>query len=240
MEFETTDKSWIAYSTYGDPTNPPLVIIHGNSGSQKNFQRHVKDYISDYWVITYDDRGHGKSSNTQATITYKELTADLVELCDHLSITAWNIVGYSDGANVALKFAYLFPNKTISLVLTAPNLNFLGIIFPIRMLALLLIWLLNLFRWLPGLKRRINQVNIIFETPQLTWQDLEKIKQPALIIVGQYDFISSSHTQMIANHLTNSKLLVLPNRSHLVIFTAPHYFTKLTKQFLNQENRIHD
>lgn len=240
MEFTTADNSRIAYNTYGNPTNPPLVIIHGNSGSQKNFKKHVADYQDRYWVITYDDRGHGASTNTQTKITYVELTADLEELRQHLAIPIWNILGYSDGANVALRFTYQYPTHTRTLVLSAPNLNFLGIILPIRILALFAVWLLTIFRWLPPVRRQLRRLKIMFETPMLSWQDLETIQQPALIIVGQYDFISSSHTASIANHLPNSQLITLPHRSHLVIFTAPHYFTKLTKQFLNKENHIHD
>ena len=41
MKLHTKDGSQIDYQTYGSPTKPALLLLHGNNGSQQDFKAYL-------------------------------------------------------------------------------------------------------------------------------------------------------------------------------------------------------
>ncbi len=54
MKLHTKDGSQIDYQTYGSPTKPALLLLHGNNGSQQDFKAYLPLFAHDFYVITQD------------------------------------------------------------------------------------------------------------------------------------------------------------------------------------------
>lgn len=62
------------------------------------------------------------------------------------------------------------------------------------------------------------------------WNDLAKIKVPALLIVGKYDTMSVDDMRRMSQLMPNARLVVLPNGSHMGMWDdQENYFAALTK-----------
>jgi pimeloyl-ACP methyl ester carboxylesterase len=102
-------------------TGPDLVLIHGLSGHQGNWHFKIVPTIWDkFRVLTYDIRGHGYTEFTETGYTPTQLATDLKELMDHLGIEKAHVAGTSLGADIALYFGYLYPERVNKVVLMEP------------------------------------------------------------------------------------------------------------------------
>jgi pimeloyl-ACP methyl ester carboxylesterase len=103
----------IRYSDSGAGT--PVVFIHGflDSGSMwDDFEA-----IEGFRLIKIDCRGHGDSDKPHKADAYGlEMVEDIARLLDHLEIEEAHLVGYSMGAEIAIKFGTLYPDRLLSLV----------------------------------------------------------------------------------------------------------------------------
>lgn len=108
----------IAYSTHGEG-EPPLVLVHGYTGSSLDWTDVVDALASRRTVVTYDHRGHGHSTNTgdERSYSLERLTADLEALVDHLGLARFHLLGHSMGGICAMRYAVAHPDRLCSLVL---------------------------------------------------------------------------------------------------------------------------
>lgn len=97
---------------------PPVVLLHGFAAhADLNWRRAgITALLRErYRVIALDLRGHGLSAKPHAPEEYgAEMARDVARLLDHLEIGQAHIVGYSLGGFVALRFATLYPERTLS------------------------------------------------------------------------------------------------------------------------------
>jgi 3-oxoadipate enol-lactonase len=101
------------YEVTGEGT--PIIFLHGFTCDHRNWNPQVKYFSKKYKVITFDARGHGKSSMPD-TIPYRSVD-DLATLMDFLKIEKAVIVGHSMGGNPAFFYALEHPEKVLGLVL---------------------------------------------------------------------------------------------------------------------------
>lgn len=99
----------------------PVLLIHGfavNTPIQWGLPGIVKELAKEYRVITYDNRGHGRSDKPRDVQKYgKEMIADAVRLLDHLKIERAHVVGYSMGAFITLKLLTTHPERILTATL---------------------------------------------------------------------------------------------------------------------------
>lgn len=96
---------------WGDPLNPPLVLLHGARDSSVTFQFLVDCLSPSWFVVAPDWRGHGHSQHTPGYYWFHDFVADLEELRSQiLPDCQFPIVGHSMGGNIACVFAALRPN----------------------------------------------------------------------------------------------------------------------------------
>ena len=74
-------------------------------------------------MIALDTRGHGKSPRGTAPFTIEQFSHDLYGFMESLEISCAIILGFSDGANIAMKFAIKYPNMVKALILNGGKLN---------------------------------------------------------------------------------------------------------------------
>jgi pimeloyl-ACP methyl ester carboxylesterase len=105
------DGRHIAYAEYGDAEGVPLIGFHGMPGSRLAMKVFHECALDMHLRIIAPDRpGYGLSSpNASGTLTsYPE---DIAELCDHLSIDRFMVMGASGGGPYSIACASHFRNR---------------------------------------------------------------------------------------------------------------------------------
>lgn len=105
----------------------PFILLHGNGEDGTYFVNQIGFFSDQYRVIAVDTRGRGKSPRGTAPFTMEQFADDLYELMNELQIPGAVILGFSDGANIAMKFALKYPQKVTALILNGGNLDTKGI-----------------------------------------------------------------------------------------------------------------
>lgn len=97
-------------------TGPPLVLVHGFTGTQQDWMDHV-DWLSESWrVVTYDHRGHGLSDRAEG-YSLQALRDDLALLLDMLDAEPAVLLGHSMGGMVVQELVLSQPDTAAALVL---------------------------------------------------------------------------------------------------------------------------
>jgi len=111
----------IFYTTFGDQSNPPLVMLHGFLNSHKIWidTGYVKVLEKEYFLILIDSRGYGKSykSHQQDDYYLTHRVKDILSVMDELRVYKATIMGYSMGGGIAFAFAKYWPEKINALII---------------------------------------------------------------------------------------------------------------------------
>jgi len=117
MPFRKVGDIKIYYETHGN--GEPLVIISGCGTDSSTWLAQAQDGLSSkYHVITFDNRGTGRSDKPDTPYTMRMMAADVAGLLDSIGIEAAHILGYSMGGVIAQEFALAYPARTLTLILS--------------------------------------------------------------------------------------------------------------------------
>lgn len=117
----TIDGAKQYYEVYGQ--GEPLVLIHGNGGNIGYMKPQIEYFAKKYKVIVMDCRGRGKSELGKDSLTYTQMTKDIVGILNYLHLDSTYVVGRSDGGILALLLAIHYPQKVKKTVAFAANLT---------------------------------------------------------------------------------------------------------------------
>jgi 2-succinyl-6-hydroxy-2,4-cyclohexadiene-1-carboxylate synthase len=109
------------YEVVGE--GPPLLLLHGFSGSLENWAQHVRVFAQHFQVITLDLLGHGKTDAPDDALRFAmdKAAADVVALLDCLDCAPLHLLSYSMGGRLALYIALHYPDRTRSLILESAS-----------------------------------------------------------------------------------------------------------------------
>jgi 3-oxoadipate enol-lactonase len=101
----------------------PLLLITGFTISSAVFEPVLDLYAERFEVITYDNRGSGRSGAPLRPTSMAELAADAAGLLDALDVESAHVCGLSMGGMIAQELAIRFPERVRGLVLggTSPG-----------------------------------------------------------------------------------------------------------------------
>jgi len=193
------------YQEKGD--KEPFILLHGN-GEDGSYFKNQMDYFSDrYRVIALDTRGHGRSPRGTEPFTIEQFSCDLYNFMTSLNISNAIILGFSDGANIAMKFAIKYPGKVKALILNGGNLNPKGVKRTVQIPIEIGYRIARLFASKsPNAKRNAEMLGLMVDEPNIGLDELSKITAPTLVICGSSDMIREAHTKEIAGNIPHAKL----------------------------------
>jgi len=91
----------IWYASYG--SGSPIILLHGGLGHSGNWGYQVPTLVrAGYRAVLIDSRGHGRSTRDQQPFSYELMASDVLAVMDLLRLERPAVVGWSDGACVAL------------------------------------------------------------------------------------------------------------------------------------------
>lgn len=104
------------YQITGNPEGHKLVFLHGLLGSGANWRRITPAFEDRFHILTYDQRGHGRSFQPATGYSPADYAEDLRRILDELGWGSIHLVGHSMGGRNALEFAGRYSSRLRSLV----------------------------------------------------------------------------------------------------------------------------
>lgn len=216
------DKIKLNYEKRGE--GAPFVLLHGNDGDLTYFKNQVEFFSRSRTVIAVDTRGHGKSPRGRAEFTLETFALDLVEFFDSLNLQRADILGFSDGANIAMLFALKYPHRVRTLVLNGGNFVEDGLNDDVRE------DIHKAFACARDTRSR-EMAELMIGQPNLSEKELSSITAPTLVIVGDKDMIKPEHSRTLARILPNAEFAEL-HGSHFIAEDNPNEFNAFVDKFL--------
>lgn len=95
----------------------PLVLSHGFLMDADMFEPQLRALAGRHRIITWDQRGHGRTESDRRPFSYWDSADDLAGLLDLLGVRRAVLGGMSQGGFVSLRFALRYPERTGGLIL---------------------------------------------------------------------------------------------------------------------------
>lgn len=212
----------------------PLVLLHGNGENGEYFKNQIDYFAKKYRVIAVDTRGHGKSPRGNKPFKLETFADDLKSFLDENNLKRVNLLGFSDGGNIALIFTLKYPDYVNKLAVNGANLFPSGLkagfLLPVKLLY-------GLFyfpaRFNKKVKRRLELLALMAKEPDILPEQLNDIKCPVLVMAGTRDLIKEKHTRLIAGSVPDSRLCFLKG-DHSIAKTNSLEYNKTVEKFLEE------
>ncbi len=184
-----------------------IILLHGNGESSKIFDKTIKKLSKYYLVYALDTRCHGKSSGDIKDLHYDIFVEDLKAFMDNRNIKKAYLYGFSDGGITALKFALKYPNYVEKLLISGVNIFKKGLKLKTR---------IGIFFKAKFSRSKVVKTynQLMLNEPNMTFDELTKIKMPTLITVGKHDCIKFKHSLNIHKAIKNSEMVLVEKANH--------------------------
>ncbi len=224
----------IYYEVFGK--GEPLLLLHGNNESIRSFRSQIDEFRKHYNVIAVDSRGQGQSTIDKQEMNYELMAKDMNDLLEHLNIDSAHVVGWSDGGNTGLIMAMKYPNKVKTLSTMGANLFYKKGVLEKKFKRnhKLTIRLVQIFAFFnpKNWKTKVKVAKMTLKYPNIIPNELVKIKIPVMVMADEKDVITYEHTKLIADNISDSKLVILKELSHYAPQEDSDYFNKEVLTFL--------
>lgn len=231
--------SHVYFETYGNPGDPPLVLIHGNGGSIASMQCQIIHFMKHDFVVVADNRTHGKSGESDH-LTYEQIASDYATILDELAMDSVYVLGQSDGGIVGLLLALHHQEKVAKLVAAVPNLR------PGR--SAIAEWELELSRDYRAMidsmiaagdtsrdwHRMKVHMELMANEPHIPLTDLQGITIPVLVMSSDDDIIKPRHILEIYENLPRAHLFVMPGATHFMLRDEHELFNYMADRFFTE------
>ncbi|GJD49348.1 3-oxoadipate enol-lactonase 2 [Methylobacterium crusticola] len=241
----------------------PLVCVHG-VGSYGEAWDGVAARLGDaFRILTFDLRGHGRSSRVRGRYEIDDFVGDVLALADHVGFARFDLAGFSLGGLVAQRLALAHPDRLGRLVLLATvagrtpeeRARVAARLAALRAGDRGAHYDASLSRWLtegfqernPDLVaalRRRNAGNdpdcyaaayrVLAETD--LGAEIAGIRAPTLIATGEDDQGSNPRmARFMHDRIPGSRLRILPGLRHSILVEAPDAVAAAMRAFLTAD-----
>jgi pimeloyl-ACP methyl ester carboxylesterase len=217
---------------------PPLILVHGGlaTGEVMWSPRIVAELAAGHRVLIPDSRGHGRTDNPAGRMRYDQMADDVAAFSAALGLERPVVIGYSDGAQVALEIGLRHPELAVAMVIggvvTRPVEGYLQALremgFPEpgavdlpqveQAMGDFYATLRTSHEHARGdedFRRYLAEISALwYSVPDYTDAQLAGIGVPSLVIVGDRDGVSVEESLRLYRLLPRGELAVVPNADH--------------------------
>ncbi|MER9652181.1 alpha/beta hydrolase [Mesorhizobium sp. M0152] len=232
-------KIW--YATFG--AGPPVILLHGGLGHSGNWGFQVPALVrAGYRVVVIDSRGHGRSSRDERPYKYELMASDVLAVMDTLQLPKAAVVGWSDGACVALILGMKAADRIEGVFFFGCNMDPSGTkeVEPGPVLDRCFGRHSKDYAELSATPDQfsafVEAVGLMMKTePNYAASDLARIHVPVAIVQSEHDeFIRHEHADYLARSIPGSELIILPGVSHFAPLQRPELFNSAMLGFLGK------
>ena len=246
------DEVDLHFETCGNGT--PLLLLPGALGSgEHDFVHQLEWFGRHFQVVAPDPRGYGRSRPPERDYPlsfYQRDCDDMLALMAKLGHQSFGVMGWSDGANIAVRMALQQPFCVRALVLWGGN-SFLTREEVVTFQAIR-----NVATWSPravesmrgiygdsldGLwERYVTALEEIFRTGGKLYRSrLHLVHCPTLILHGERDpLVPLLHPQTLHEGISGSELHIFPDGKHNIHIRYHEVFNRLVLAFLTNRAQL--
>ena len=223
---------------------PSLLYLHGAAEWVGYSNELVHRLDRAHRVVQPERRGHGRTADPPGPLSYDEMTLDTIELIEQVGLDRPPIVGFSDGAIIALQIARERPELAGKVVAIGPNVSVSG------MTDEALEWLKSVTpetwpeefarmhrslspdgpdHWPVFVQKVIDMLRV---EPEIPLEELAAIHVPVLVMGADHDLIRLEHLVEIHRAIEGSQLCIIPGASHELTVEAPDLVAGIVERFL--------
>lgn len=100
-----------------------VVLLHGFLADADSMEAPATGLATGLRAIRIDRRGHGRSNPVDAVPSLADEAADVAALLDWFGADGTHFLAHDEGCEVAIQFALLYPQRTLSMGFLAPTLQ---------------------------------------------------------------------------------------------------------------------
>lgn len=228
----------------GDRAGHPVVLLHGAFASAATWGAQFGAFEGAGMRILAPERsGHGHSPDHAEPFSYLDMAAETVDYLEAVVDRPAHLVGWSDGAVVALLVAMSRPDLVDRLVLVGQYFNQAGA---------------RATEWFDAVRRRdpltikmirqyydlaspdgpdhfdviLDKTMALIDTePDIPFTEIALVRHPTLVISADRDVVDIAHSIDVVNALPNGRLAVIPG-THILPLESPEVFNPLVLSFL--------
>jgi pimeloyl-ACP methyl ester carboxylesterase len=223
------DGARIWYTTYGSGAS--VIMLHGGLGHSGNWGYQVPALAkTGYRVVLIDSRGHGRSTRDSRPFMYELMASDVLAVMDELRLEKAAVVGWSDGACIALILAMKAPARVAGVLYFGCNMDPSGVKDRHAKDYVRLSATPDQF------KTFAEAVGLMMKTqPNYSARDLAEIRVPVTIMQSEHDeFIKREHAEYLAQSIPKADFVVLTGVSHFAPLQRPEQFNDALLAFLRR------
>jgi pimeloyl-ACP methyl ester carboxylesterase len=231
----------ISYTTYG--SGSPVILLHGGLGHSGNWGYQVPAIVrSGYRAVLIDSRGHGRSTRDARPFSYELMASDVLAVMDALHLEQATLVGWSDGACIALILSMKVPTRIAGVFFFACNMDPSGV-NPIEPTPTLNRCFdrhakdyAELSTTPENFKDLVTAVTLMQQTqPNYSIHDLANISVPVLIVHSEHEeFIKRDHAEYLARSIPDAEFTILNGVSHFAPLQRPEQFNDVMLGFVGK------
>jgi pimeloyl-ACP methyl ester carboxylesterase len=235
----------------------PLILLHGGIDTHRLWDPFITHFSERFRVITPDSRGHGRTVNPDPGLSYRVMADDMAAFIQALDLERPMVFGFSDGGQIALEIGMRYPGLTRGLVVGGAWFRF-SIQYQegLRRAGYEGPGQVN-FKTIdqndrPGWRDRMRKshprsdpdyyLSFLEDISRMWWtpldyqrEDFEKIEQPTLILIGEYDeAVPPQESREMAGMIPDAELAIIPGVGHLDLLVEGGEFLKIVDDFFSR------
>jgi pimeloyl-ACP methyl ester carboxylesterase len=229
---------WFDERGHGDP----LVLLHPAPVDSRAFGANLDGLAEHFHVFTPDRRGHGHTPDPGGPMSFELMAADTIEFLETVVGGPAYLLGYSDGAVVALLTALHRPDLVRRLVCAAGVFHRDG--WEAGVLdndAAPPEFMRDSYAEIsPDGREHFDVVMAKLadehaHQPSLTERELHTLATRTLVMVGDDDEVRLEHALAMYRALPDAELAVVPGTSHGLLPEKPELCNRLIVDFLGND-----
>ncbi|GAA1479599.1 alpha/beta hydrolase [Gordonia sinesedis] len=228
----------------GDPSGPPTVLVHGVFASAASWGTQIADLTKAGLHLYLPERtGHGHTPDRPGAWSLTAAADELIGYLDGVVGGPAHLVGWSDGATIALLVALRRPDLVSRMVVFGNYVNPTGSAagdFIDRIRARergLVAFLRDGYQQVtPDGAAHFDVVydktaSMLTTEPDYPIADFAAVAAPTLVVAADRGVVHLEHSMELARMLPRGRLSILPG-THLLPIEAPEMFNPLVVSYL--------
>lgn len=221
-----------------------LLYLHGGFNTIEMLTEILPALGQRYRVYLPERQGQGRTPDREGPITFQSMADDTIAFLEAVRLPVAHLVGFSDGAMVAIHVALRRPDLVRRLVLIGQYANpdgcppsyaqlmeqFTPETFPPMFRQMYATFSPDGLEHFPVL---FNKLKPNWLSPGVPLERLAEIQSPTLVLIGDDDCVTPEHAASMVRALpAGSQLGVVPGTSHGLPFEKPDLVNRMIIDFL--------